>query len=138
MSDLFSRESVPDSPRTALSPPPIAFSCRRRGGGGESTCLILAGELDLAAQSDFRHALDEALADSARVLLNLSALKVIDSAGLFVLFAAAERRGRGAAAMTLRNPRGQVKRMLDLVGLPDGVFVSDEGNAESIETRVAA
>ncbi len=124
--------SVPDgspslSPATRAKPPPFFLSSRRAEPGG-TVRLVLAGELDLAAQPEFKAALDSAQADSDRVLLDLSALTLIDCAALSTIFAAAERGRREGAALTLFDPRGQVRRVLGLVGPPTGVSVLAQGD----------
>lgn len=107
------------SPRT-LSP----FTCTRRTEDG-SIRLILAGELDLAVRPFFETALADAQTDAERVLLDLRALTLIDCANLFLIFTAAERSHREEWVLTLLSPRGQVRRVLDLVGVPRGSAVSD-------------
>jgi anti-anti-sigma factor len=98
----------------------------RMAESGGTIRLVLAGELDLATQSDFEAALDAAQADSDRVLLDLRALTLIDCSALGTIFAAAEK-GRGEeTVLVLFEPRGQVRRILGLVGPPPGVSVLAE------------
>ena len=111
------------SPLTRANPPPPFFLSSRRAEAGGAIRLVLAGELDLAAKPEFEAALGAAQADSDRVLLDLSALTLIDCAALSTIYAAAER-GRGEeAVLILVGPRGQVRRLLDLTGPPAGVSV---------------
>jgi anti-anti-sigma factor len=103
-------------------PPPFFISSRVAESGG-SIRLVLAGELDLAARSNFETVLDQAQHDSDRVLLDLRALSLIDCSCLATVFVAASRaRGKGAA-LALLDPRDQVRRVLDLVGPPPEVAV---------------
>lgn len=129
--------SVSGPPRPAVKAPPYVFSCSGRAEGDGSIRLVLAGELDLAPSSRFRTALDGAQDDSDRVLLDLRALTLIDCAGVAIVFAAAGRSQREGAGLVLLDPRGQVRRMLDLVGAPAGVPVLD-GDIPGTEARVAA
>jgi anti-anti-sigma factor len=87
--------------------------------------LILAGELDLTFRPTFETAVAEAQADSDRVLLDLRALTLIDCANLAVIFGAVERGRRDGSVLLLGSPRGQVRRVLDLLGAPPGVAVLD-------------
>jgi anti-anti-sigma factor len=124
------------TPETVANPPPFFLSSRRAEPGG-SIRLALAGELDLAAQPAFEAALDAAQADSDRVLLDLTALTLIDCATLSTIFIAAERGRHRESVLTLFDPRGQVRRVLGLVGPPPGVSVIAEGDHPDRVTAVA-
>jgi len=110
--------------------PPALFSCTRRAEGRGSIRLILAGELDLSARAHFEQALTDAQADASRVILDLQALTLIDCASLSVVFDAAVEAHRRNAVLILLDPRGQVRRVLDLTGAPDGVAVLERSDAE--------
>jgi anti-anti-sigma factor len=75
------------------------------------------------AQAEFKQALDGAQADSDRVILDLGALTLIDCACLFVVFSAAKRTRR-EGGLVLLNPQGQVRRVLALIGIPNGAVVT--------------
>jgi anti-anti-sigma factor len=139
MTTSVSDGSPPLSPVTRAKPPPSPpfFLSSRRAEPGGTIRLVLAGELDLAARPEFEAALDAAQADSNRVLLDLNALTLIDCASLSTIFAAAQHGGREEAALILLAPCGQVRRMLDLVGLPPGVSVHSQGNPPDRVTVVA-
>jgi anti-anti-sigma factor len=126
------------SPPTRANPPPPFFLSSRRAETGGAIRLVLAGELDLAARPEFKAALDAAQADSDRVLLDLSALTLIDCAALSTIFTAAERGRREKAVLIMLGPRGQVRRVLDLVGLPPGVSVLVQGDPPDRVSAVAA
>jgi anti-anti-sigma factor len=128
------------SPLSLLPPPqpPPLFMANRRVEPGGSIYLLVAGELDLPVQRHFESALAEAQDDSDRVLLDLSALTFIDCACLATLFIAAMRGRRDQAALILLAPRGQVRRLLDVVGAPPGVAVLDHGDLPEHRAPVAA
>lgn len=119
------------SPDPALGPPPL-FSCTRRAEDGSSIRLVLAGELDLSARAHFEQALKDAQADAGRVILDLQALTLIDCASLSVVFDAAIEARRQDAVLILLDPRGQVRRVLDLTGAPEGVAVLERSDAEPL------
>lgn len=83
-------------------------------------------------------ALADAQTDSDRVLLDLAALTLIDCAALFVSFTAAARSRREDAVLILLTPRGQVRRVLDLVGAPTGVAILDHDDLPGKGARLAA
>ena len=125
------------SPFPELRPPPAFMSSRRAETGG-SIRLIVAGELDLAARHNFMSALAEAQDHSDRVLLDLRALSFIDCACIAGLFAAARRGRPERSALVLVSPRGQVRRVLELVGSPPGVAVLDHVDLPEHRGPVAA
>ena len=114
---------------SALGPPPL-FSCTRRAEGQDSIQLILFGELDLGARPHFEQAVRDAQSDGSRVVLDLQALTLIDCATLAVVFDAAAEARRRDTVLVLLEPRGQVRRVLDLTGAPDGVAVLERSDAE--------
>jgi anti-anti-sigma factor len=122
--------SVPLSPVPFLGSPPL-FSYTRRAESEGWIRLMLAGELDLAARPHFEQALNDAQGDASRVLLDLRALTLIDCASLAVVFNAAASARRDDAVLILLDPRGQVRRVLDLTGAPDGVAVLERDREHS-------
>lgn len=125
----------PAAPTQAAGPglrPPPLFSCTRRAEGRGSIRLILVGELDLSARPHFEQALRDAQSDASRVVLDLQALTLIDCASLSVVFDAAVETRRRDAVLILLDPRGQVRRVLDLTGAPDGVAVLVSSDAEPV------
>jgi anti-anti-sigma factor len=120
-SSVLPRSAAP----TTRRPLPHNFTSTRRAETGGSIRILLAGELDLAARPHFESALVDAQGDSDRVLLDLGALTMIDCAGLFVLFAAAERSREEHGMLILLSPSGQVRQMIGAVGVPAGVAILD-------------
>jgi anti-anti-sigma factor len=104
--------------------PPL-FLCTRRAESDSSIRLVLAGELDLANQAHFQQALSDAQADAPRVILDLPALTFIDCASLSVIFGAAVEARRAEGLLILLDPRGQVRRVLNMIGAPEGVAVME-------------
>lgn len=122
MPDLRSPCLPPIARRVLPPPPPLlpsGFTWTRRAESG-SIRLVLAGELDLALRPTFEAAVADAQADSDRVVLDLRELMLIDCANLFVVFSVAERGRRDGSVLILLSPRGQVRRVLDLLGVPAG------------------
>jgi anti-anti-sigma factor len=128
MSDLPA--AFPSRIRPGPGSPPL-FSCTRRAEREGSIRLVLAGELDLAARAHLQQALKDAQADSSRVILDLHALTLIDCASLSAVFDAAVEARRTGAVLILLDPRGQVRRVLDLIGAPDGVAVMERSDFRS-------
>jgi anti-anti-sigma factor len=77
-------------------------------------------------------ALRDAQSDASRVVLDLQALTLIDCASLSVVFDAAVETRRRDAVLILLDPRGQMRRVLDLTGAPEGVAVLASSDAEPV------
>ena len=112
-------------------PPPL-FSCTRRAEGRDAIRLVLVGELDLSARPHFEQALRDAQTDASRVTLDLRALTLIDCASLSVVLEGGLEARRRDAVLILLDPRGQVRRVLDLIGAPDGVAVLERSDSEPL------
>lgn len=108
--------------------PPVTFCSTRRAEGSDSIQLVLAGELDLSSRSHFEGDLGDAQGDATRVTLDLLALSFIDCACLAVLFAGAARARHDHHRLILLDARGQVRRILNLVGAPTGVAVLERSD----------
>jgi anti-sigma B factor antagonist len=82
--------------------------------------LALSGELDVISAPELEMHLSGLAADACpRVLLDLSGLTFVDSAGVSVLVKAkheAEAKGR---RLILRSPTEQVRQVFSVVGLAD-------------------
>lgn len=121
--------SSPQPTGSCVGPPPL-FSCARRAESPDTIRLVLAGELDLCAREHFKQALADAQADADRVILDLQALTLIDCASLSVVFDAAVGARRRDTVLTMLDPRGQVRRVLDLTGAPEGVALLSRSDVE--------
>jgi anti-sigma B factor antagonist len=94
------------------------------GGTVEATpdvaTLTLDGEADLAVRADFQALVDQLLATSSpSLVVDLAALRYLESACLRVLLhahSAAERDGR---TLTVRGAAGIVRRVLEVSGVAE-------------------
>ena len=82
--------------------------------------VALAGEFDLAGVAQFEHAL-AAVADAepARVVVDFTELQFIDSTGIAAIVGAMAERERAGDRLCACGVRGQVQRLLELVGVSD-------------------
>lgn len=108
----------------------VAFE--RSGGIAVAT---ISGEVDMSNAASVRRTIAEAVRpDDEALLLDLSGLSFIDSAGLHAVFelssALDERRQR---LFVYAPPGGQVDRTIGIVGMPRAVSVHDsrEGALEA-------
>jgi anti-anti-sigma factor len=95
---------------------------RRRG----AAVVVVRGEVDVATAPAFRAALDDALAGSGRVEVDLRDTTFMDSTGLAALLAAHRRHGQ-AHALVLRDPSPAVRLVLDISGVAELVDVRTDG-----------
>lgn len=88
------------------------------GSDGVSLELVLAGDLDMAATFKIEPELDRLLAGKKirRLLIDIAAVRFIDSAGLGALLSIRERTRQLRIDMTLVNVSEPVRRILNLSG----------------------
>lgn len=98
----------------------IRFECACKLDGRGSASLELSGELDRAVCEELEARLAEAQRASAVVTLDLRRLTFMDGGGYGVLVWAAQD-ARPEAKLVLAGCSGQVRRLLDLIGLPEKV-----------------
>ena len=100
---------------TEAKPRPGEFlveTVRVEGG----SVVSVRGELDISSAPAFKQALDGARAsDACTLVVDLAGLEFIDSTGLRVLLAGKQRAAAGGGDLLIRNPRAQVRRLLELL-----------------------
>ena len=75
----------------------------------------LAGAIDVSRSSELRDVLGQEISGpQARVLVDLSAVTLIDSSGIGVLVGAHRRAGAAGAALVLAQPGANVGRVFEL------------------------
>lgn len=88
--------------------------------------LALSGELDVVSAPELELCLNELLADSSvRVVLDLSDLAFVDSAGVSVLIKAKQDAESSGRTLVLGRPTEQVHRVFALVGLAEWLGFED-------------
>jgi len=93
--------------------------------GSDQVICRLTGELDLSAVAQFRQALADVPSPS-RVLIELSSVSFVDSAGLGALIGGIRRtRDRGGNAAVVCHRPG-LSRLLRTIGLDRLVTISDD------------
>jgi anti-sigma B factor antagonist len=108
--------SAPAAAGTPDDPELFAFETRRVG---EAFVIHLYGELDLSTVDVLERPLDAVVSvpdGSAAVVLDLSALKFMDSAGLTALVAVLPRLREQGRRLVLRHPSRSTSRLLDISG----------------------
>jgi anti-anti-sigma factor len=99
----------------------------------EGACVAtLAGDVDLAVVDRIGAELDGAAGSSvAALVVDLSGVTYLDSAGVHLLFKLAHRRHAGGGATRLAVPDGPVRRVLELTGV-DAALAMDATVDEAI------
>ena len=88
--------------------------------------LRLVGELDVVSAPKLARCLDDLVAQAhPRVMLELSGLKFVDSAGVSVLIKAKQTAEAGGRTLVLRRPTEQLERVFALVGLAEWLAVEN-------------
>lgn len=93
------------------------FSVRIDDSAEPGTVLVrLAGDLDLAGADEARAVVDQAVAaEPATLAFDVTELRFMDSSGIAVLIAAAQK----VNSVILRNPSPVIQRLLNLAGLSE-------------------
>ena len=107
-----------EQPRTAAEVRPPDLVVVVAGDDHHAAVVTASGEVDLFTAPRLHAALVEAASGGAPALLvDLSAVTFIDSAGLGVLVAAFKRSRAHGGALHLVVPPGRVRRPLEVLGL---------------------
>jgi anti-anti-sigma factor len=106
-----------ESPDTEDGTLPLCTISIRRYPGWSA--VMLRGELDRQSASELRAAVAEELAEGQPVIVELVGLEFADLDGVRALadLALAGERCRGEAAVEVHGARGQVARLIELLGL---------------------
>jgi len=79
--------------------------------------LVLSGDVDLQTADRLRDAVDEAAAAGDTVIIDLEAVRFMDSPGLGTLIFCHQRLTGQDVELIVRAPRGPVRELFDLVQL---------------------
>lgn len=97
--------------------------------------VTVSGEVDIASKADLAAAL---AATGDRLLVDLSAVTFMESAGLAALVAARHAvNGHGERLAIVCLPGGRVRRLLDLTGV-DELFVTYPSREQALEALVSS
>jgi anti-sigma B factor antagonist len=98
---------------------PIGFWVTRSDDAA-GVVVALHGELDVAAAPQLEKLLEEIRGERhPRVMVELSNLSFVDSAGVSVLIKAKKEADEDGSQFVLRRPTAQVHRVFALVGMVD-------------------
>ena len=85
------------------------------GEDASGVCVRISGDLDFAANTEFKKIIDKLASMKGRpVTFDLAGVSRIDSVGLGLLYIAKEEVGSTGAKIRLKSPQSGVKRMLEL------------------------
>ena len=100
---------------------------------GDAPGLALRGEIDIAACPRLARALDAAIRETAGAfVLDFTELDYMDSSGLGLVLRARATLAREDRALAIVCPPGPVRRLIDVVGVADLLYLfasRDEVNA---------
>jgi anti-sigma B factor antagonist len=93
---------------------------------GDAPGLTVRGEFDIAAVAQLELALDTAIRESAGALiLDLCDLEFLDSSGLRVVLRARASLARDERHLAIVCPPGPVRRLIEVAGVADLLFLYD-------------
>ena len=93
---------------------------------GETTLVVLRGDLDLATAPELRECLVKVIDEGARVVVDLEAVGFLDSAGLGILVGGLKRARTRGGELELVCTSKDVLKPLEITGL-DRVFTIHAG-----------
>jgi anti-sigma B factor antagonist len=92
----------------------------------------LAGELDISSADELRGLLSDTIRETPVVDIDLSTLTFMDSTALSVLIGAHQEAATAGGSLTVHNPAGHVRRVVDVTGVLPLLGPDDEpGTATS-------
>jgi anti-anti-sigma factor len=98
----------------------MTLKVRVEEGRSLTRTMVLEGRLDHQSADDFDRQLEPVLESPAKVLVfDLTGLEYITSAGLRSLFRAQKVMQARAGKAVLLNPQPQVRKVLDIVKVPE-------------------
>jgi anti-anti-sigma factor len=92
------------------------FEVKTSSEGGRLV-VTLSGECDLTAREEFASALADAVARSHAVIIDLTALTFLDSAGIHELVTAHHASRERDGHLSVRNATGVVATVLEVTGV---------------------
>ena len=104
----------------------------------DGACLVRAGgELDRSTADRLSSALDAARADGVTTLLDLSAVRFIDTAGLRVLLCSARAADAHGWAWFIVGASAAVRRLIDLSGTGSQLPLAAPRSSERLAPKTA-
>ena len=92
---------------------------------GGAVTLELMGELDRLTAPSLSHQLDQLLAAGLNlIVLDVSDVRFMDLGGYRLLVDVGASCARRGCWLVLRRPGLAVRRLVDMIGVPDGVLIS--------------
>ncbi len=88
--------------------------------------VALIGEIDLSNVADAESILSELASRGIPLTLDMVGLSYLDSQGVGMLFRLARRAHLNGGTLTLANPRGIVRRVLDITNVADVAAITDD------------
>lgn len=111
------------SARTDMLPPP--FECSSTNGGLSAAWVRVTGELDITTTPQLERTLRGAEAQAQLVVLDLTELASIDSAGVQAIVDASVRARQAGCRLIVLRGCTSVDRMLSLAEVAGGVQIGD-------------
>jgi stage II sporulation protein AA (anti-sigma F factor antagonist) len=107
--------------------------------GRRAVTVYLSGEIDHSSRDSLRETLlDARLAGVREIFVDLSAVTVLDSESLAVIFFAHQRMRSAGGRLVLRHAGPGVLRLLDVTNVADLIEVDDPGPRPPVLARAGS
>ena len=88
--------------------------------------VALVGEIDLGNVHDVEAALTDLASSGTPLTLDVIGLSYLDSQGVAMLFRLARRAELNGGSLAVANPRGLVRRVLEITHVGAALMITDE------------
>ena len=88
--------------------------------------VYISGKLSFKDHPEFNSFIEEIAVSKKNVLFDISDLEQIDSAGIGMMFLSQKVMEEAGASITIRNPRGQVKRVFEITSIEKQIPVIND------------
>jgi anti-anti-sigma factor len=88
--------------------------------------VALIGEIDMSNAREVEAALADRTSSGGPLTLDLVGLSYLDTQGVAMIFRLARRAGLNGGTITLANPRGLVRRVLDIMCVAEAVRITED------------
>jgi len=118
---------------------PVPFEVGQEELDGGIRVFTVRGELDMNTAPELEQGLEQALAESTRlIMLDLSACEFIDSTGIALIVRAWQKLGEddgGHGRLVLCCDNHQVRRVLEITGVESSISLHEGREAALAELR---
>ena len=105
---------------------PVSLNIHTAISAGRQAVVYAEGDVDVATSPSLREALAKVLQRCTSVVVDVAAVRVVDSSGLSVLVWAHREAHRLGGSLQIRRPPPRFRRLLEITALDTFFLIDDE------------